>query len=450
MNSKSFRFSVLWRLTLIGATMFLLIYLALKGNYWASCFGLTILLIVQVWRIIKVIERTHHELNNFFQALIYNDNTQRFFVSSGTVVNTELARAFDTIQTRIQILTQAHQEQLHYYSLLLERVPTALVVFDKDESLHMINTAAQQLFQRVIFADAQSIHGYGEHFSQALRNIAPGEKRTTSLIVNSNVCAVVLTAAILHLAGNEKKVVTIHPIQQELDMREIQAWQNLVQVFTHEIMNSMTPVASLSQTASDLLSELEQELQHIDTHEKITDASQAIGTLARRADHLMKFVQAYQRIANPPHLQKSAAAIESIFTEIAQLFKEVAQRQKAVITWQVLPAKLSFILDRVQVEQVLINLVKNAFEALSDHPAGEIYLSAYIGEDGNLLIDVSDNGQGIQAEKQEKIFVPFYTTKAEGSGIGLFLVKQIMQAHHGNVRALAREEGGATFRLRFS
>lgn len=450
MDSKRFRLAILWRLALIGLTLGLLIYLALKGSYWATCFGLSVLLVVQSWYLLKFMERLHSEVDYFFQALTYNDSSRRFTSSNGARVNAELAAKFEAIQTHLQAQNQKHQEQLHYYSLLLEKVPTALIVFNEDESLQMFNIAAQRLFHGTHFANAHSLKSGDEDFSTELLSITPGEKRTSYLKINDASCSVVLTCATLRLAGAEKKVVSIHPIQQELDSQEIQAWQNLVQVFAHEIMNSMTPVASLSQTASGLLSDLESELKHLDTHEKLADASQAITTLARRTEHLMKFVQAYQRIANPPLLQKTEVQVKSILNDISRLFHETAERQAVTIETQITPETLRFPLDRVQVEQAIINLVKNALEALNGCPAGRIRLSAHIGKEGNLLIDVSDNGRGVPACKREQIFVPFYTTKAEGSGIGLFLVKQVMQAHHGNVHALAPEEGGAIFRLSFS
>lgn len=450
MDSKRFRLALLWRLSLIGLTLGLLIYLALKGSYWATCFALSVLLVVQSWYLLKFMEKLHSEVDYFFQALTYNDSSRRFTSSNGARVNAELAAKFEAIQTHLQAQNQKYQEQLHYYSLLLEKVPTALVVFDEDESLQMINIAAQRLFHGTHFASARSLRANDEDFSTELLNIAPGQKRTSYLKVNGISCSMVLTCATLRLAGEEKKVVSIHPIQQELDSQEIQAWQNLVQVFAHEIMNSMTPVTSLSQTASLLLSELNSELKHLDTDEKLADASQAITTLARRTEHLMQFVQAYQRIANPPLLQKAEVEIRAIFNDISRLFHEAAERQAVNIEIRISPETLRFSLDRVQVEQAIINLVKNALEALNGCPAGKICLTAYIGKEGNLVIDVIDNGRGIHARKREQIFVPFYTTKAEGSGIGLFLVKQVMQAHHGDVHALARDEGGAIFRLSFS
>lgn len=445
---KSFRVVMTARLVLLILTIFLIVYLALKGGFWASVVGLSLLLTLQLWLLLRSIEKVHREVNDFFQALVYDD-VNRQFLCSGSATTVALAEAFVSVQARFQQLRQGNEKLVRYYSLLLEKVPTALIVLSADGSLEMINIAAQRLFQRCATVTSGELLTYGENFYKDLHEAVPGERRTTTLIAQQAELSVVLTAAVLHISGSERKVFTVQPIQQELDEREIQSWQNLVQVFTHEIMNSMTPVASLSRTASNLLAELDEELERHPTHEKIVDAGFAINTLASRTDHLMKFVQAYQRVANPPGLSKSSVAIQSMFEEVCRLFDDQARSKRVRLRWQALPGNLVFTLDRVQVEQALINLIKNSLEAIK-HTDGEIFLSAYLARDGNLTLDVSDNGEGISAQKLEKIFVPFYTSKAEGSGIGLFLVKQVMQAHHGSVRAFSGGNGGALFRLSFS
>lgn len=444
---KSFRFIIIARMAMLMLTIFLIVYLALQGEFWASVVGLLLLLTLQLWLFLRCIEQVPREVNDFFQALVYDD-VNRQFLYSGSATNLALAEAFTRVQTRFQQLRQGNEEFVRYYSLLLEKVPTALVVLSANGSLEMVNHAAQRLFQRCTPVAADNVLAYGENFYKDLQEVVPGERRTTTLTVQQATLSVVLTAAVLRISAGERKVFTVQPIQQELDEREIQAWQNLVQVFTHEIMNSMTPVASLSRTASNLLAELDVESEHHVTHEKIVDAGFAINTLARRADHLMKFVQAYQRVANPPALNKSSVVIESLFAEVCKLFDDQARSKQVKMRWQAIPGNLVFTLDRVQIEQALINLVKNSLEAI-ERSDGEIFLSAYLARDGNLTLDVSDNGAGIPAQKLEQIFVPFYTSKAEGSGIGLFLVKQVMQAHHGSVRAFSSERGGALVRLSF-
>jgi signal transduction histidine kinase len=260
----------------------------------------------------------------------------------------------------------------------------------------------------------------------------------------------------LQMSGEVSSLISLQPIQQQLDAYEINAWQKLVQVFTHEIMNSMTPVTSLGNTAQALLAEAQQGELPPSASERIEDARQAMHTLNRRTDHLMKFVQAYQRIANPPRLQRQPLDIARLFEHLCELFADQTQAKGVRLVSQVIPMNLQFSLDGVQLEQALINLLKNSLEALAQKQealgnnfCAEIVLRASLGQQSNLVIDVEDNGVGVDESKRDQIFVPFYTSKPEGSGIGLYLVKQIVQAHGGSVRALPRAGGGAVFRLAF-
>src|SRR5690606_34675898 len=346
---RSFRFIIIARMALLILTIFLIVYLALQGGFWASVVGLSLLLALQLWQLMRSIEKVQREVKEFFQALVYDDVNRQFLCSS-SATSVALAQEFTNVQARFQQLRQGNEELVRYYSLLLEKVPTALVVLGANGSLEMINVAAQRLFQRCATASPNELAAFGEKFVISLYEAIPGERRTTTLMVQQNSLSVVLTNASLRISGVEKKVFTVQPIQQELDEREIQAWQNLVHVFTHEIMNSMTPVASLSRTASNLLTELDIALENHDTHEKIIDAGFAINTIARRSDHLMKFVQAYQRVANPPVLKKASIVIQSMFEEVCQLFSDQARSKSVRLRWQALPGNLMFSLDRVQVE----------------------------------------------------------------------------------------------------
>ncbi|HSX50195.1 MAG TPA: ATP-binding protein [Cellvibrio sp.] len=440
-----FRINILLRLALILCTMLLCaeIYHDEKLLLF-SLLGVAGLLLLQIFLLFRYMQSTQLELESFFDAVRYEDGARR--INPRFRQSNKLKLLWQDIQTQLQQLRQNNEELVRYYSLLLEKVPVALVVVE-GEKIELVNSTAQQLFKRSYLAEVKQLENYGAQLAADIQQIQAGEQRSSHLLSDQVSIAVALSAAAIQLHGGIKKVISIQPIQRELDKQEIVAWQNLVQVFTHEIMNSMTPVASLSKTADELL--LAQINTSASADENLQDAQQAIHTVARRADHLMQFVQAYRRIANPPKLERAEILVQDLLANVCRLFQPQASEQKITLEYAVNPVHLSLQADPAQLEQALINLVKNSLEALAGVVAGRIELKAYIGQDGNLLIDVIDNGAGIPADKLEQVFVPFYTSKRDGTGVGLFLVKQIMQAHRGSVCALQAEVGGSIVRLMF-
>ena len=447
MNYKSFSLNIIVRLGGILLVMALLIFLMQKGGFWASCIGLVLLLVVQIWWLIVYIEKTHRELNGFFEAILTDDFTRHSSHKFNSVIGQELHEKFNVVQKRFQQLRHKHEELVRYYTLLLEKVPVAILIVD-GKTLSLANSAAQKLFQRNHLEYTDYLHQFGSQLAHDVQQISPGEQRTSQLLLNKTTTSLSLSAASIQLSDGLKKIVCLNPIQRELDKQEMTAWQNLVQVFTHEIMNSMTPVASLSKTAADLLAGVDLKSDN-ERGEIITDAHQAINVVARRADNLMSFVQAYRRIANPPKIQCTKLDLQPLLADISQLFHDQLGAKNSCFIYQVTPENLALNADPIQLEQALINLVKNALEAIEHGQKGEILVQAYIGGGGNIFIDVIDNGCGIASDKLEQIFVPFYTSKREGTGVGLFLVKQIMQAHAGSVYAAQAEQGGTLVRLIF-
>ncbi len=442
-----FRTNILLRLVLILCTMLLL-----AGVYHAEPFllfsmiGIAILLSIQIYLLFCYMQSTQREMESFFDAVRYEDGARR--INTRFKQSQHLKVLWEELQTQLQQLRQKNEELVRYYSLLLEKVPVALVVVDgEDGKIELVNSAAQQLFKRSYLSAVDQLQDYGAQLALDIQQITAGEQRSSHLLSDQVSIAVALSAAAIQLPGGTKKVISIQPIQRELDKQEILAWQNLVQVFTHEIMNSMTPVASLSKTANELL--LTQLDNHGSADEALQDAQQAIHTVARRAEHLMQFVQAYRRIANPPQLKCVDIVVQDLLLDVCRLFQVQAGERAITLECTTIPEYLRLHADPAHVEQALINLVKNAIDALAEKTHGDIVLKAYIGHGGNILIDVIDNGAGIPADKLEQIFVPFYTSKREGTGVGLFLVKQIMQAHRGSVCALQDENGGSVLRLMF-
>ena len=234
------------------------------------------------------------------------------------------------------------------------------------------------------------------------------------------------------------------------DATQAQAWEELVRVLTHEIMNSITPVTSLAQTAVELV----QDVRHKQDQEQVfdedlSDLEDAVQTVARRSDSLMQFVDSYRQITRLAPPEKKRIRIADLFASVSKLAAAEWPASDVEFRTEIVPSELDLRADRDLVEPVLLNLLRNAWQATTglDHPV--IVLAARLNRRNNVVIEVSDNGPGVPDELMKKIFVPFFTTKSGGSGVGLALARQVMTAHGGFIRVSRNASGGATFSLTF-
>jgi signal transduction histidine kinase len=252
------------------------------------------------------------------------------------------------------------------------------------------------------------------------------------------------------LGGVRRRLVSLQNIESEMSAQELAAWQTVVRVMAHEVMNSLTPVSSLSATARDLVRDALNQLPAGDPRAGgLTDACEALETVARRSEGLLHFVQNHRRLTKPLVTQIEVMPVQRVFARIQRLLATEIAARDIQMTTSVEPETLDVAADSDLLDQALINLVRNAIEALRDVVAGHITLSARRGADGRVIIAVADNGPGIAAEQRERIFVPFFTTKRQGSGVGLTLVRQIATAHGATVDVAQTPGGGATLSLRF-
>jgi signal transduction histidine kinase len=252
------------------------------------------------------------------------------------------------------------------------------------------------------------------------------------------------------LRGRKRRLVSLQNIATELSAQELAAWQTVIRVMAHEVMNSLTPITSLASTARDHIGEA---ITHLPADNSarpgLEDAAEALATLARRSEGLLQFVANQRRITKRMVAQIQIVPLERVFVRLQRLLADELKSRDITMTLLVEPPTLEVAADIDLLDQALINLVRNAMEALRDTPGGRIGLRAAQEAGGRVALAVSDNGPGIPPDQREKVFVPFFTTKRQGSGIGLSLVRQIAAVHNGNVAISDTPGGGATITMRF-
>jgi nitrogen fixation/metabolism regulation signal transduction histidine kinase len=396
--------------------------------------------VAELWR---YIQRTNVEIARFLEAVRLGDLSQSF--SQGTAGSgfTEISQALDqgirTLRDERHRLTDASR----FYEAVLDDAPTPLLTVDAQGRVELANKAARRLFVRHQGVRVEDYRDYGEAFALALADDAVGAPRLVPLTLDAMPQTAMVSAAAVHRLGGTVRVVAVQPIQGELNAVEIAAQSDLVRVLTHEIMNSITPVTSLAQTAAGLIAEADRGDDPL-----ISDARSAVETLARRADGVMHFVESYRQISRTPEVRRRVFEILPWARELEALFRASDRAAGVALSLAVSPEHLTVDADPDLLCQVLINLLKNGAEAAAAHgdsPAVSLAFAWAAG--GRVQIDVCDNGAGVPEGLRQDIFLPFFTTKAKGTGVGLSLARQVVLAHRGSIALTEGEGGGACFRI---
>ena len=389
------------------------------------------------------VRRTNLQLSRFIEALRFNDLSQNFAGSgegSGFVeVGDALNQAVRQLRDQRQELSDANR----FFEAVLDDAPTALLIIDAEGRVELGNKAARRLFMKHSGVRIADFGTYGDAFVRSLGDSSVGRPRLVPLRFDAVPQTAMVSAAVVHRLGGLVRVVAVQPIQSELNAIEIAAQSDLIRVLTHEIMNSMTPVTSLAHTAASLVA-------RADTggSRDISDAREAVDTLAKRADGVMHFVETYRQISRAPTIRLQKFEVGSWAREVAAMFEASPVCERLRFEVSVEPPNLVIEADPDLLFQVLINLLRNGAEAACAHAEEpRVFLAFALASDGRTSIEVTDNGPGVSDALKQDVFLPFFTTKEKGTGIGLSLARQIVLAHGGSIVLDSSNQGGAVFRL---
>jgi nitrogen fixation/metabolism regulation signal transduction histidine kinase len=450
MGFKRFSLLIGIRTSLIMLSLLVLTFFLYTPGYHAASIAMVLLIVFQCYSVVKFTARTNAELLRFLEAAKHADYSQRFDLSSLDAGFAELGDAFADILKRFQSARQQQEEKLRHLKAVVEHVPVPLISIQEDEQLTLWNNAARRLFGSAQIVRTQDLHKFGDELVEHLSNMSAGDRRLVAFQVDKMTLQLSVSMTDVIVAGKHEKLYSLQDIQNELDASQMEAWQDLVKVLTHEIMNSITPVTSLARTAVDIVADTkEQAGDQANLQASLNDIAHAVTTVARRSEGLMTFVGSYRKLTSLPQPNKSTFKIHELFEQVLEITKQNSLSANTNFMINVEPSELQMSADKAMLEQILINLLKNALQAAHTKAEPTISITASLNRRGHVVIDVEDNGTGIDKETQNKIFIPFFTTKKDGSGVGLALTKQVMNAHGGIVKMSTASTGGAHFSLVF-
>lgn len=401
----------------------------------------------QVFLLIRYVEKTQRDLTQFLDAVNYEDFSQTFRSPGSGRIQQDLHNAFNKVLQKF-IDTRAETEmQYRYLQTVVQHIGIGLIAFRADGGVHMINNAAKKLLKVVTLRSVSDLDSVAPGLAATFLSLRTGQNRLIKIQQPESILQVMVHTTEFILGSEQYTLVSLQNIQSELEEKEMEAWQNLIKVLTHEIMNSITPISSLASTAENLIKKKCDGAQI--PPEVKDDIHQALRIIEKRSSGLLHFVESYRRLTRLPAPDFQILPVSDLFSRIEQLLRQSLENMGIVFSIDIDPRSLELTADPNMVEQVLINLINNAEHALAGRPAPRIRLSARIGSGGRPCIYVEDNGRGILEEVQNNIFIPFFTTKKEGTGIGLSLARQIMRMHGGSIRVSSIPDQKTTFILQF-
>lgn len=438
MTYKNFRLNIIIRVLLLVITGYILVSVLHNGEYFMTPFLLIVLILVQVISLINYIEKTNRIVTSFLESVRFSDFSRTFQAEGLGSSFDNLKNAFNKVIEDFQKIRSEKEEHYFYLQNIISHIEIGIIAFQKDGTVEMINNAAKKLFNVQQLKNIQLLESWSPGFEKILFDIRPGENELVKVKPGEDPMQLSIHATEFIINERDIILVSIKNIQSELEEQEMEAWQKLIRVLTHEIMNSIAPIASLTSTVNLMVNEVassfEEQLKGNSAKESIDDIIAALNTIHKRSTGLIHFVEKYRNLTRIPKPNFSVYKVKEQFSNIYNLLEKEIIEKQIKFDISVVPEKLELTADEQLIEQVLINMVKNSIHALDNSEKKKIKLKAYINNAGKRVIQVSDTGQGIIKEVGDKIFIPFFTTKSSGSGIGLSLSKQIMRVHNGSIK----------------
>lgn len=446
MDFKRFSMVIFTRIILLIISVYLAGTLITLPGYHVSTLLILILVAYQSYSLINYVEKTNREVSRFFDAVKNQDFSQRFNLNELGNGFGELGEDFAYIISGLHKNKSDEEKQTRILQSVIEQVPVPLLSQSANGKITLWNNKVRGFFGTHPVATIEDLDSFGSENTALLQKMKPGEQRLLKFDIDDIDHHMMVSSSQIVVDGEVERLYSLLDIRNELDGAQLHAWQDLVRVLTHEIMNSITPISSLSNTAKAVAKEISITEENEETLQDLVDA---VDTISRRSENLMHFVESYRKLTRLPSPVISTIELSELFLQISTLAKS---DYNIDIECTVSPPSLSLSADRSMTEQILINLVKNAQQALqndnqSNTKKPKIWLGAMLDKKGRVIITVEDNGPGVPENIKDSIFVPFYTTKRDGSGVGLALARQIMLAHKGNIKLRKGVEGGALFKL---
>ena len=446
MTFKKYNIHVFIRVLLVFITIFLACIFFVKGYYWVEWLLIPII-IYQFYTNYTFNIKAKKELEELVESIHYRDFTRHFDVKKAPIDLQPFRYSFNEINNLFKLISKEKETHFLYLKSILEIIDTGILSYEIDSGIVLwMNESLKHILEIPYLKTIHSLEKRNEVLYHEILALLPGQKLVTTYTKDTSSLKVLLSATKFENENKQYKLIAFQNINEALDEGESKAWQKLLSVMTHEIMNSVAPISSLAETLKDRITELEINPESI--KEKLTDIEIGISTIKKRSEGLLKFTQTYRNLSKINVANITRVFVLELFDHVQQLMQPTLDINKIEFEIILKDPVLFINVDSALMEQVLINLVLNAIDAIKDIEKPKISLSAEV-VNSQIKINIIDNGLGIDPLIIDKIFIPFFSTKKTGSGIGLSLCKQIMMLHKGSITLKSLQNEGTIITLLF-
>jgi two-component system, NtrC family, nitrogen regulation sensor histidine kinase NtrY len=444
---KRFEWRIIFQVLFLFITLTVSSFLLVKGLYvyLVVMIPLIIYAIVELYRFQR---KAHTELQQFVESVHYRDFSRYFDVKHAPVELQPLRKGFNEINSTFKVMSKEKETQFQYLQKILELVDTGILSYkEHNGEVVWMNESLKRMLHLPYLKTIQSLARRDNELYRQVTLLKPGETKIATAHSEKTTFKLLMSATAFQTDGSKFKLIAFQNVSEALDETESKAWQKLLSVMTHEIMNSIAPISSLAETLKYRLQQLavrpDMESGSMD------DLELGIDTIKRRSEGLLKFAETYRNLNKITTLNLKKIYVRDLFENLHHLMQPTLDQKNIEMEIVLKDPDLQLDADTNLLEQVLINLVVNAMEAVKEREEPRIILSAWYANNHKTVIKVADNGTGMPEEVLDKIFIPFFSTKKSGSGIGLSLCKQIMMLHKGNIQVQSVEGQGTAFMMQF-
>jgi two-component system nitrogen regulation sensor histidine kinase NtrY len=444
-----YKIGLLGRVVLLAATLFILSYTILNdsGVFPISLF--IILVTAQIVFLLRYAESSFKKVRQFLNNIKQNNFATVYPVKFDGTETDDLHIEFNAILAKLREDQAEKEANYQYFRSVFQHLSIGLITFEEDGQIQILNTAAKRMLDIQQLGNIAEIEKVNKELFLAINSLRTGGSELIKIAHPDGIMQLSVYVIELVLRDVKFKLVSLQNIQSELEEKEMEAWQNLVKVLTHEIMNSIAPISSLAATIRGDIQGYVDKKSDIPA-EDMEDYLMGISTIEKRSEGLTTFVSDFRSLAHIPMPKFTAIRIRDLFDQVEKLFESQMRTDNISLTKKIAPGDLLLFADCTLIEQVMINLTQNAVHSVENKEEKLIQFNAFIDDNGKIILEVSDSGKGIEEDALSKIFIPFFTTKKKGSGIGLSLSKQIMRRHKGNIQVRSELGKGTTFKLIFN
>ena len=435
MISRNLYFQLVFRVILIVSLALAAGWVVAVNGSFLFVFLCVVVEVVIVINLIAYLNSTNQKISYFLESVQNDDSALSFPTNITDKPTRELYQALNKVNKQIQQLKIEARQQEQYFQTLLEHVATGIITFNHGGFVLHANTAAKKMLAVEVLTHINQLERINKNLFQAIRSIKPFEQKLISVATERGTIQLSLKATSFKIQNNELILLSVQDIRNELDEKELDSWMKLIRVLMHEIMNSIAPITSLSESLCKFFTVDGRPALPEEVNEAtIQTTIRGLNVIKEQGNGLMLFVESYRKLTRLSKPEKKNFRVDDLVSRIKILYGSLENSETVKLSVLINPPGMELLADENQVSQVLLNLVKNALQATVTNAEGKIGIAAGYNSDHHAEIRVIDNGIGIPDEILEQIFVPFFTTRENGSGIGLSLSRQIMRLHGGTLQ----------------